>query len=740
MTIPELYDNELSFWSNENIKFLGVRPIDDTQDFSVIQNQIDEDCEKYWNTDNPCKLASKFNDGTLNKDYKKQTKNSYKLKLNFYNMCIEIWGDYGGELLQLGAMPTPCIDLCWIINKSHYVPKVISRREYRCVRKVNFDYYLGEGWSYTRSTDQFKNKEQKVLRKRDVFNRLSYRSKCLLSAVLGEEVTVDTFTDAIIKVPSFSRDSIFNYNFERVEYFENLVFKSKKYANPTKRIFLGVNTIMLSLAPKFYHSNNIEGVLVRSDSKIFALENFRSCENIYIAKDKDNKFIPEFSYTDINGFFDSFKTVTTKHAGRQRLLLDNVVLKQGMLWVIEPDGTMHNMFEYINKPQNKRLSCLSKSPFCNNDKPKRMMMNAKMTSQAVPLADEVDDLTHRIKARVGFTDLKGYTSADSAVISESFAKKLGTWDMEILYLDKRSNLYKFLTENPDFSELYNRKMVFPKKSDAVLSSFENIRVDHIDDVSDHQARVFLKWDIPFRLGDKLTNLHGAKGTVGLILPDDEMPRLTKKVGNMKPGPLDIIISGYSTIKRGSLGQIFEAWALASGIDVDNDEDFIAIEMDKHKTQMKNYAKNSIVEFDGQTQVIPVGINYIMRLYHHASTKVSCSSADFAYKRTLKFGEMEKLNLVANDCPAIMKELGIRSIVKYIGSHKLIREMEETGELPNKARMSLRFAEVLKTMGYDLQISNFLSNNYSNIDEVDMARYNSIMGEENNEDNNSSDTD
>ena len=55
-------------------------------------------------------------------------------------------------------------------------------------------------------------------------------------------------------------------------------------------------------------------------------------------------------------------------------------------------------------------------------------------------------------------------------------------------------------------------------------------------------------------------------------------------------------------------------------------------------------------------------------------------------------------------------------------------------------MSLRFAEVLKTMGYDLQISNFLSNNYSNIDEVDTARYNSIMGEENNEDNSSSDTD
>ena len=139
----------------------------------------------------------------------------------------------------------------------------------------------------------------------------------------------------------------------------------------------------------------------------------------------------------------------------------------------------------------------------------------------------------------------------------------------------------------------------------------------------------MAWDIPFRLGDKVTNLPGAKGTVGLILPDEDMPRLTRKVGNMEPGPLHMIISGFSTIRRGSLGQIFEGWKEASGIECD-DNDYIAHVIEKYQDQMKEYSENSIVEYSGKMNVIPVGLNYIMRLYHHAATHISCSSADFAY--------------------------------------------------------------------------------------------------------------
>ena len=213
-----------------------------------------------------------------------------------------------------------------------------------------------------------------------------------------------------------------------------------------------------------------------------------------------------------------------------------------------------------------------------------------------------------------------------------------------------------------------------------------------------------------------------------------MPKLTKKVGNMEAGPLDIIISGFSTMRRGSLGQIFEAWARASGIDFDG-EDYISIMIEKYKKQMDKYSKNSIVEYKGIKNVIPVGINHIMRLYHHASTKISCSSVDHGYTRTLRFGEMEKLNLVANDCPNILKELGIRSITKYVGSHKLVTNIEETRELPKNPKLSMQFIEILKSIGYVLTLEDDIEDIDTTdepvYDEFDEDNFNNIIKKEKN---------
>lgn len=745
MTINELWIQENIFWEKTNQKFLGVSPINEEDDFNVIQAKIDEDCEKYWNSDTPCKLARRFNDGTLNKDASKQTPKSYKLKLNFNNLCIDIYGDYNGKLLKIGAMPTPCNDLCWIINKSHYVPRVCAVKDwYTIVTKDSFELVNGEGWTYNIKDDVFeciieddKYKFKPTIE--EIYNNhLSVRSKLLLQTQLDEPLSINNFKEALKKIPNFSKDSIFNYKFTRIEYFEDIILNSEKYAQPTKRILLGVNKIMGSTAHQYSTSGeHLQGCLVRCEDrkdggKIFALENFRTCINIYKNnKDKNTKFKPAFTYSDTNGFFDSFKTATTKDAGRQRMLLDNVVVKNGVLWVVDETGEMHNMFEYVNMPQQTRLSCLSQAPFCNNDQPKRIMMNAKMTAQSVTLKDEIDPLTHRIMARVGFTDIEGYTGADSIVISRSFADSLRTYSKDILYLNKNSNVYKLLENNPTF-DLLTLKQIYPSINSAVLDGYENVKIVKIDDVDKNYARVFISWEIPFRLGDKVTNLHGAKGTVGLILPDDKMPRLTKKVGHMKQGPLDIIISGFSTIRRVSLGQIFEAWANASDIDYSNGQDYISIMIEKYAKQMKKYSDNSIVEFEGETNIIPVGEINIMRLYHHASTKVSCSSAEFAYKRTLRFGEQEKLNLVANDCPNILKELGIRSMTKYIGSHKMVKDMETTRELPTNTRLSLTFAEIVKSMGYNIKVNgkNLTGTDYSQIDEIDIERLNSIFkGEE-----------
>ena len=761
MTIPELYQNELKFWVEANRKFLGVTPIHEEDNFDTIQKRIDEDCKNYWNSSTPCKLARRFNDGTLNHDANFQKKNSYRLSLNFLNMCIDVFGTYpvtdkkSGEVkdkeLKIASIPTPCDDLCWIINRSHYVPRVTAIRDnYSIIKRKDYETIIGEGWIYDIKNDTFtcnvevdKYKFEPTIE--EIYNNhVSIRSRYLLEGCLKKPLTIDNFKEALIRVPEFKPESIYNFKFSRLEYFEAVVLDSRKYAQPLKSILLGVARIIGSNKEQYSTTGyQFEGYLIRSESKIFALENFRTCCNIYKPNSNTKKaFIPEFTYTNTNGFFDSFKTATTKSAGRQRLLLDNVVVSQGMLWIVDDDGEMHNMYEYIGCPQEERLSCLSKAPFCNNDKPKRIMMNAKMTAQAVTLKDESDDLTHRIMARVGFTDIEGYTYADSIVISESFAKKLRTYDSDILYLSKSSNLYKLIDSDPDLTDIYVLKQLYPTKNDAILDCYENVKIDHIDNVNDYFARVFITWEIPFRLGDKITNLHGAKGTVGKIIPDDQMPRLTKKVGHMEPGPLEIIISGFSTIRRGSLGQIFEAWANACDIDLSpepkypNGKDFIAIMFDLYAKEMKQYHDNSIVEYNGESVIIPVGEINIMRLYHHASTKVSCSFADYAYKRTLRFGEQEKMNLVANDCPNILRELGIRSVSKYIGSHYHIDQMEKTRELPKNTRLNLTFAEILKSMGYDISVDgkSLTGTDYSFVNKDDIDRLNSMYKGDSNCDN------
>lgn len=748
MTIQELYDKELAYWTQENQNYFGVSPIHEDDAWETIQQKINDDCEKFWNSKDKCVLARALAESSkFNKDYHLQKPNSYKLVLNFQNMCVDILASYVGfnAPRKVATIPTPCDDLSWIMNKSHYVlrAKATKHGSFFVKRDRNdMEIVIGEGWTYNTRTQEFECTSPYPFDTSVDYifnNRLSTRSKYILENSLRPQqrpLTVNNFKDALSRLPSFTPESIFNYTFTRFDEFTQAVEECKKQAHPihTPEYVLPINLVFQQKQHIFdSKGTRFDGCLVRSESPLFALENFRTCTNIYDHIDKSKKkegfetrptverlqskkerrkenqrkHKPAFTYDDANGFFDCFKTVTSKEAGRQRLLLDNIIVHDGMLWVIDENGKEHNMYEYMTTPQDVSLSCISESLFCNNDKPKRIMMTGKMNAQSVPLAEEVDHFTHRIKARVGFTDLEGFTSADSIVISESFAKRLITHETHILHLNRKSKIFtalnKFYLKNKNVDVETMSTLVFPSKNKAILLGRKNVKVDRVDDVDVNNVRVFLSWDVPFRLGDKITNLHGAKGTVGLILPDSKMPKLLNKVGNMEPGPLEVVISGFSTMRRGSLGQIFEAWALASGIEFKHGEDFISKATEKYGEQMKEYSKNSVVRYNGIKNVIPVGINYIMRLYHHATTKVCLSEAKFGYTRNLRFGEMEKYNLVANDCPNILRELGIRSITKYVGSHGLVTQMETTRELPKQTKMTLQFIEILKSIGYSLTI-------------------------------------
>ena len=127
-------------------------------------------------------------------------------------------------------------------------------------------------------------------------------------------------------------------------------------------------------------------------------------------------------------------------------------------------------------------------------------------------------------------------------------------------------------------------------------------------------------------------------------------------------------------------------------------------IDKYSDKMEKFSKNSIVEFEGKKQIIPLGIIDIVRLNHDASMHISESSTyNVNFNKMLKLGEMEKLNLIASDCKNILKELSIRSVHKYVGALNLIDKMEEYRELPERTTLNLRFAQILKSIGYDIFI-------------------------------------
>jgi hypothetical protein len=77
---------------------------------------------------------------------------------------------------------------------------------------------------------------------------------------------------------------------------------------------------------------------------------------------------------------------------------------------------------------------------------------------------------------------------------------------------------------------------------------------------------------PAQVGDKLANLHGNKGVVGRVVPDDDMPRV-KHPATGQWTTVDMVASPIGVINRGNFGQLAEAVASWMGDERVVDEDF-----------------------------------------------------------------------------------------------------------------------------------------------------------------------
>lgn len=202
--------------------------------------------------------------------------------------------------------------------------------------------------------------------------------------------------------------------------------------------------------------------------------------------------------------------------------------------------------------------------------------------------------------RTAYISYKGWNHEDGMVISESAAKKLTSQHMYVKEIEKsdditvdKNRLIKFFPSKITAEQM--RKLddegVIKKgeavrkgdyviaalakrdltQSDMMLNKLRGALANPYKDVSevwDHDrpgtvtdvirngnlVKVFLTTEDETRVGDKLTGVHGNKGTVTIILPDKEMPK--DKEGK----PLDMMWNTAGVISRVNPGQLYEAMA------------------------------------------------------------------------------------------------------------------------------------------------------------------------------------
>jgi len=216
---------------------------------------------------------------------------------------------------------------------------------------------------------------------------------------------------------------------------------------------------------------------------------------------------------------------------------------------------------------------------------------------------------------VAYLPYKGWTHDDAVVISESASKKFTSQHMYMkefeitpdTYIDKGSFIKWFPTKiTPENIKKLDEQGVVKEgqtvikgdvlvtglrrktltSSDAMLKKLRGSLVNPYRDAAevwDHDApglvtnvnkgtktiRIVATTEDQAKRGDKLTGLHGNKCTIGLILPDNEMPRT--KDGTV----MDIMLNPASVPSRVNPGQLYEAMsgkrALALGhkVTVDN---------------------------------------------------------------------------------------------------------------------------------------------------------------------------
>ena len=721
VSIPELYDLQAEIWANKNAKLIGITANSSESPF-LIKESIKNDLENYW-VNGTCDLKEHLVNNAI-KSVELMIKDSWNLEYNSITNLIGLAGyfvldsknrvhnsslkkivdiinelpyDERMELAKTGKYETDdneyiisYVMIAYLpfvthdgykIRKSEYVLRTQAYRNRFALRKVN-GVVKQNGWVF--KDGEF---EDGINHFKDIHE--NYYP--FLSAIINKPVNEDNIVEALEKMPEYDASSILYFNFRWFEEVEVAVLNNNRKVNPKQSKL--INYVSIINSPKKYSNRELRDLctnLVIVHNKISALEKSRS-----IIFSPTTEYASSFSFSDSDRLFDSFKVTTNALAGRVRVLLDNVYVEDNMLKVTYKGKTYNhydiafgNIPAEIDPKNGTNLSCISRAPYNYLNDAKRIMFCAKLRGQSVRVKGQIDDLTNEVPARVVFADWLGFNFGDSFVISESFAKKL---ERDVV---KRFNLPQTVVDTYEVGQHLTTKDLVDIEGKDNHSSYRDIVV-----TNKYNDELEIKARVPFGVGDKITNLHGSKGIVSIILPDESMPCLENDLSpNMPAGPVDVIIPGVSVFRRKSTGQVFEA--ITRALDI---EEMDLKELNKkYGKKIQKFDNGSVFTFFGKKFSAPCGINHMIRLDHDATTKQSFAYIKSNYNYNLRIAEMELLNLAARGCYDILNELDIRSLNKHSDSLAKISNMQRTGIIAEEPMDSQYFKDFMKFLGWDFK--------------------------------------
>lgn len=361
-------------------------------------------------------------------------------------------------------------------------------------------------------------------------------------------------------------------------------------------------------------------------------------------------------------------------------------------------GKRHKLELYNNYPFNRK-TFLHNTPLVKEGdevKPGQVIAKSNYT-------DDNGNPAFGVNAYVAYVPYRGFSFEDAFVISESFAKRLLSQHMYQEQLDLKKGIITGKTrymstfpgkypesfyDNYDddgvikpgtivkpgqplilaINETFNllgKRRIF---TDAAVTWDHDIpgEVVHVNKTNDYYY-VAVKASAPTLVGDKIVGRMGDKGVIGLIVPDDKMPR--DKEGRI----FDVLINPLGIPTRTNIAQVFEAVlgkiAKKRGqpyfvpADLPNAYNYTLEEARKHGVEPNEEIYDP--ELNIRIPAVLTGYRYFMKLHHTAESKL----------QEREFGEYTSEELPTRGGKEGAKRIGLLELMGILGhsAYNVVRD-------------------------------------------------------------------